>query len=95
MKYLYENGADVSISDGKGHSILHKPASDGEMEIVKVLLSRGADPSGGLQGALEFYYGDIVKLLIAKGADVNKVSVAFNIFSSTKLNFINMHHYHL
>ena len=59
VKYLYENGADVSISDGKGHSILHKPASDGEMEIVKVLLSGGADPSGGLQGALEFYYGDI------------------------------------
>ena len=62
-------------------------ASDGAMEIVKALLSRGADPSGGLQGALEFYYGDIVKLLIAKGADVNEVSVAFChlFFSKTEL----------
>ena len=77
VKYLCENGVDAGISDGKGHSILHKPAIDGEMEIVKALLSRGADPSGGLQGALDFYQGDIVKLLIAKGADVNKVRVVF------------------
>ena len=77
VDYLCENGADASISDGKGHSILHQPASDGEIERVKALLSRGADPSGGLQGALEFYYTDIVELLIEEGADVNKVSVAF------------------
>ena len=77
VEYLSENGADASISIAKGHSLLHKPASDGEIEIVKTLLNRGADPSGGLQGALEFYYGDIVKLLIANQADANKVSVVF------------------
>ena len=30
------------------------------MEIIKALLCRGADPSEGLQGALEFYYGEVV-----------------------------------
>ena len=84
VKYMFENGADAGISDGKGHSILHKPTSDGEMEIVKGLLRCGADPSKGLQVALEFYYGDIVKLLIAKRADVNKVSDAFYHFCLIK-----------
>ena len=92
---MFENGADAGISDGKGHSILHKPISDGEMEIVKGLLGCGADPSKGLQVALEFYYVDIVKLLIAKGADVNKVSIDVFQFFPLKLKFIKMNHYHL
>ena len=74
VKYLCENGYTAGI---RGHSnILKVPSSDGETEIVKMLLSLGANPVGGLEAALKFYHKEIVELLIQFGA-AQKVSFDF------------------
>ena len=41
------------------------------MEIVKLLLEKGADPNFGLSGAAEGGHMEIVKLLLEKGANPN------------------------
>ena len=48
----------------------------GPQNMLMALFRQGANPSGDdyLQTALTLYHQDIVKLLIHKGADVNKVS---------------------
>lgn len=40
----------------------------GDLEIVKLLLERGADPAPGLSQAVTFGYPEIVRALIAAGA---------------------------
>lgn len=44
---LINHGADVNITDNRGNTPLHIHASDGEetFEVIKVLLSNGADKS--------------------------------------------------
>ena len=70
---LFSTTSSISVCDQKGLQILQHSCSEGDIEFVKLLLSCGADPSGGLQAALEYYHQDIVKLLIKNKADVNKV----------------------
>ena len=54
---------------------LHQAAADGDIEQVKLLISKGADVNAGpwtaLHGAVDEGRRDIAELLIAKGADVN------------------------
>ena len=40
---ILENGADPHISDHMGHTALHRAASKGNVNMVKLLLSRMAD----------------------------------------------------
>ena len=42
------------------------------MDIVQLMLSKGADPNKGLSLAAEYGHMDIVQLLLSKGADPNE-----------------------
>lgn len=43
VKYLLENGADIQTKDCDGQSPLHRAASLGSIDSVKMLVERGAD----------------------------------------------------
>ena len=77
METLCNSEAKAGSSDKGGFSTLTTPCRYDKIEIVKLLLQSGADPSGGngLHLALEMYHQDIVKTLIDNGSDVNKVNL--------------------
>jgi ankyrin repeat protein len=82
LKKLVEWGVDVD-TNGSGHRPLHIAVMMGHTAAVDVLLDAGAslDVEGGEQKstpigiACQHGYDDVVELLIAKGADVNKSCV--------------------
>ena len=41
-KILIENGADISAKDEDGYTALHNAAHDNEIEIIEILISKGA-----------------------------------------------------
>jgi len=47
---------------------LEGAALGGHMDIVQLLLSKGADPDAGLESAAEGGHMDIVQLMLSKGA---------------------------
>jgi ankyrin repeat protein len=42
---LVEGGADVKIADQRGNTLLHAAAQLGDLELVKKILAKGADPN--------------------------------------------------
>jgi len=69
---------DVNFIDDKGRSSLHFASASGKTEIVKYLLSRGANPNISdergnypLHLAATGNHGDIVALLLNAGTNVN------------------------
>ena len=48
---LLDAGADPSITDSRGYTALHIAASEGNVEVVKLLLHHGVDPQFGERGA--------------------------------------------
>jgi uncharacterized protein len=44
-RVLLDSGALVDIRDGDGYTQLHAAAEQGHLEVVKLLLARGSDPS--------------------------------------------------
>ena len=45
VKYMVEDlGLDVNMRDHEGHTALHLAASRGDNEMIKYLVSKGADP---------------------------------------------------
>ncbi len=75
-KALLEHGADVNVTANDGSTALMLAASSGDSEIVRDLLSKGADVSAkftqtgktALMLAREKDYTEIVQLLEAAGA---------------------------
>ena len=71
-------GADINAQGGLYGNALQAASSNGNQEIVKLLLDKGADinAQGGtygnaLQAASSHGHQEIVKLLLDKGADIN------------------------
>jgi ankyrin repeat protein len=84
VKALLEHGANVNVRANDGGTALMLAAAAGEIEIVRALLSKGADASGrftetgktALMLAREKDYTDIAQLLQA--AETEQASKARN-----------------
>ncbi|KAJ7273781.1 ankyrin repeat-containing domain protein [Mycena rebaudengoi] len=79
---LLDHGADINADyggDGVGENALHMACANGDLEIVDLLLARGAqiEYEGHYGGALSFAVHhrqlDVVKRLLTKGADATVV----------------------
>jgi ankyrin repeat protein/beta-lactamase regulating signal transducer with metallopeptidase domain len=75
------SGTVASTNEGRASKSLHQAAADGDIEQVKLLISKGANvnerDSWGktpLHYACEKGYTEVVELLISRGAAVNTVS---------------------
>ena len=79
IKNFVETGTSIDISDDRGLTPLHYAVMEGQYDIVKFLIAKGADvnvkdiwPFGTpLHCAVENGHKEIVELLAAAGADVN------------------------
>jgi ankyrin repeat protein len=87
VRALLEKGADVRATNRFGVTAIHTAAAAGEVQTLRLLLDRGADPDPKiLPGPDAFVWGggrtplmwaallgheDCLKLLLEKGADVN------------------------
>ncbi|MBK6637684.1 MAG: ankyrin repeat domain-containing protein [Rhodocyclaceae bacterium] len=80
MALFVERGADINKSNALGEQALLHAAWKGQRAAVEWLLTKGATPKrdGPLWAALHYAafagHGDIVKLLLARGGDVNALS---------------------
>jgi len=50
---------------------------NGHMELVELLLEKGANPTDGLSVAARGGHKEVVKLLLEKGADDNQLPAEF------------------
>lgn len=57
-------------ADAKNAKAMEHASMSGDLDVVRLLLARGADPAPGLSQAVTFGYPDIVRALIAAGASV-------------------------
>jgi ankyrin repeat protein len=79
IKFFASQGADVNAKDDNwGETPLHIVAEKGDIELAKLLISKGADVNAGtITGTTPLYYAtrkgniEIVKFLVSKGANVN------------------------
>lgn len=83
LKYFVSKGADVNAKvetkNGDGATPLLAAAAFGNVEVVKFLVSKGADVTVGMRGITPLHLagdskdkdGEIAKFLVSKGADVN------------------------
>lgn len=80
VRKLIELGADVNLGDDRGFTPLHGAAAHGfyaeAVEMAEALLARGADVNArsrelGFVPLHEATGGDVIRLLIARGADPN------------------------
>ena len=79
VNYLLDLGVDVNGRDEQGTTALTAAAWEGQTEVVRILLERGAeiDPQDELAGMTPLIwacwkgYGDTVGVLVEAGADVN------------------------
>jgi len=82
IRKLLNNGANVNQNIGNGRSPLIQASSNGNLELVKLLLAKGADVNKAndkngetpLYQASKWGHANVVKVLMAKGADVNKAT---------------------
>lgn len=88
-KYLLEHGAKVNIKDNTNATPLINASGKGHLETVRLLLAHHPDVNvqesqgkwSALHAAILNKHADIVKLLLANGADIS----AKNIFDMTPL----------
>ena len=83
MKELLDKGADMEINGMKSETALNWAAREGNIEIVRELLSRGANVNyqvantdmTALTEALKNGHSEIATLLMAAGTETESVSV--------------------
>ncbi|XP_046569725.1 ankyrin repeat and KH domain-containing protein mask-like isoform X2 [Haliotis rubra] len=81
VELLLSRGADVSLEDGGGNSILHWACEGGDVGTMEFLLSlnvvdvncRGGSNTTPVMAAVDEGHRDMVELLLSRGADVSLV----------------------
>ncbi|XP_046582782.1 myotrophin-like [Haliotis rubra] len=81
VELLLSRGADVSLEDGGGNSILHWACEGGDVGTMEFLLSlnvvdvncRGGSNTTPVMAAVGEGHRDMVELLLSSGADVSLV----------------------
>jgi ankyrin repeat protein len=87
---LVDHGADIVTADSQGNSPLYLAAIIGDTDLVEALIGHGAvldDASAGetaLHASIAERHGDVARLLINKGANVNLK----NMSERTPLHFL-------
>jgi len=81
IELLLSHGAPINGKGREGYTVLYNAALSGRLELVRMLLARGADPSITVAGGKSILhsvtvgsmrnYPEIAELLIRNGADVN------------------------
>jgi hypothetical protein len=79
VRLMLDKGADIEASDGYGSTALIEAANANRLDLVKLLLARGADPKAvvghygphtALTAAINKGNAEMARLLIAAGADI-------------------------
>lgn len=94
-RYLIEQGADPNIVCDTSHATALVAACRGnQVDLVRLLLARGANPNGvnRSQNSIDYYYfplavarsAEVVELLVNAGADIN----ATNQYQATALHWL-------
>ncbi len=75
VELLLQHGANPNLANSKGETALHYAVDSGNLDAVRRLLDAGGTPSGVVLHGLIYCCSnislEILKLLIAAGADVN------------------------
>lgn len=77
LRLLLENGAEISAAGPAGGTALTIAAAEGDLEAVRFLLSKGADPKtspGLMRGAARSRCVECVRLLIGAGGNVSSAT---------------------
>ena len=79
VQLLVDHGVNLNINDKDERTPLYYLCREGDKEMVKSLISKGANPSNKncLSKALEFYHKEVVKMLINSGANLNNIFLFF------------------
>mgnify|MGYP001580052342 CR=1 FL=1 len=69
---LVKNGLDINTKNEYGHSLIQIATKKGSLELVKLLIDKGANKNGLL--AISITNIDILKFLLNLGIDINEIS---------------------
>ena len=70
-----KKGAEINYPDKKGRTPLYFVCKDGNLEMVKLFIEKGAfvESEGCLQASLEFYHTEVAKVLLNHGCAIDQV----------------------
>lgn len=75
MELLLDKGANMELEIDEGEKALYVAAENGRVEVVKMLLQRGAEVGDALHVAAEAGQMEVVEMLVERGADLERLDL--------------------